>query len=103
MILKFPAIALDSYNRLKNNPIYLAITEYVLRSLRFEKSSLKRARFVHELIDDYNKEIMNHPIIMEHSPCKRGCSACCYTEVSVTPDEADLLADRVNKGLNIDL
>jgi Fe-S-cluster containining protein len=67
------------------------------------KSPIERARFVHNLVDEYNKDTLDHPLIEKLSPCKRGCSACCNTEVSATPDEAELLAERVMNGLQIDL
>lgn len=101
--MKFPAVAMATYNRLKDNPIFLAITDFVLRTLRNEKSAIKRARMVHEFVDDCNDDILNHKIIQEMSPCKKGCAACCHTEVSVTPDEAELLALRVRNGVSVDL
>jgi Fe-S-cluster containining protein len=100
--LKFPAVALQTYNRLKANPLFLGITDYVLRVIRSESSPIKRAKAVHEIVEDYAKEMSNHPLVMEHSGCKKGCSGCCHTEVSVTPDEAILLAKRVQDGINID-
>lgn len=81
----------------------MGVTEYVLRALRAEKSPIERARFVHSLVDDFNKDILAHPLIEQLSPCKKGCAACCHTEVSVTPDEAELLALRVENGIKIDL
>jgi Fe-S-cluster containining protein len=100
--LKFPAIALETYQRLKSNPLYLGITEYIVRSMRSFKTPKKRAEFVHQLIDEYNDEIYTNPIIAKLSPCQKGCAGCCHTEVSCTPDEADVLAKRVIDGVNID-
>ncbi len=100
--MKFPAIALKTYQNLKSNPLFLGITDYVLRVLRFERSSIKRAHLAHTIVDDLNSEIVNHPLILEHSGCKAGCADCCHTEVSVTPDEAELLALRVFDGVEID-
>lgn len=34
--------------------------------------------------------------------CHKGCSGCCHCEVEVTADEADLLAEVVRSGLDID-
>jgi Fe-S-cluster containining protein len=100
--LKFPAIALQTYNRLKNNPNFLAITDFVLRTIRNEKNPIDRAQFVHQIVDDCNELVLKHPLIIEHSGCQKGCANCCHTEVSVTPDEAKLLAQRVKEGIDID-
>lgn len=35
--------------------------------------------------------------------CKKSCSACCYTEVSVTSDEAKLLYEKIKRGLPVAL
>lgn len=35
--------------------------------------------------------------------CKKGCSDCCYQEVWITGDEADLLAFKIREGIEIDL
>jgi Fe-S-cluster containining protein len=100
--LKFPAIAFQTYNRLKNNPKFLALTEFMLRTLRPIVSPIERAKLVHQFVDDCNEEVMKNPIVKQYSGCHRGCSGCCHTEVSVTPDEADLLAMRVQEGVTID-
>jgi hypothetical protein len=34
--------------------------------------------------------------------CRKGCSGCCHCEVEVTMDEADLLAEAVRDGLEVD-
>lgn len=80
----------------------MGITDYVLRALRIQTSPIKRAKIFHELVDDFVKEMTTHPLIIEHSGCQKGCAACCHTEVSVTPDEAELLALRVKDGVSID-
>lgn len=100
--MKFPAIAFQTYNRLKNNPKFLAITEFIIRTLRPIASATERAMIVHQFVDDCNEEILNNPLVKQYSGCKKGCSACCHTEVSVTPDEAELLAERVLNGVTID-
>ncbi len=65
-------------------------------------SPLERANFIHHVVDDYNREVFNHPLIDSLSPCRSGCSACCHTQVSITEDEAELLASRVQEGVKID-
>jgi Fe-S-cluster containining protein len=54
-------------------------------------------------VDEYNEVVFDHPLVKQLSPCKQGCTACCHTQVSVTEDEAYLLATRVKAGTSIDL
>ncbi len=100
--MNVPAIAKNTFDLLRNQPEFLSITESVRTHLNKIKSSLERARFVHNMVDEYNKEIFSHPLIKEFVPCKTGCSACCHTQVSVTEDEAELLLHNINNGVEID-
>lgn len=100
--MNVPAIAKSTFELLRNQPEFLAITESVMTHLNKIRSSLERARFVHNMVDEYNKEIFAHPLLKEFVPCKAGCSACCHTQVSVTEDEADLLLHNITNGVEID-
>ncbi len=100
--MNVPAIAKSTFDLLRNQPEFLSITESVRTHLNKIRSSLERARFVHNMVDEYNKEIFAHPLIKEFVPCKAGCSACCHTQVSVTEDEAELLLHNINNGVEID-
>jgi len=100
--MNVPAIAKSTFELLRNQPEFLAITESVIIHLNKIRSSLERARFVHNMVDEYNKEIFTHPLLKEFVPCKAGCSACCHTQVSVTEDEAELLIHNINNGVVID-
>lgn len=63
-----------------------------------------RARLVHKDVDVAIKE--HHEKEPEEAAgirCRSGCNACCYTAVGVTKDEAELLAERVVKGVKIDV
>jgi Fe-S-cluster containining protein len=100
--MNFPAIAKQTYEKLRSQPAFSNITQFVIEHLRKISSPTERARFVHHVVDDYNREIFAHPIVQKFLPCKSGCSACCHTQVGITEDEAELLAERVNEGLKID-
>ncbi len=100
--MNFPAIAKNTYDRLKANENFAYITDLIIYELREIKSAVGRARFFHNRVDVYSREVFAHPIVKELSPCKRGCTGCCHTEVSVTDDESELLALRVKNGLKID-
>ncbi len=99
--MNFPAIAKQTYDALKGQAAFLSISQFVMDHLKKISSPLERARFVHNVVDDYNREVFAHPIVQNLSPCKAGCSGCCHTQVSVTEDEADLLISRINEGVKI--
>lgn len=100
--MNVPAIAKKSFDELQTRPEFLSIVKKMLKRLKKISSSLERARLIHKSIEEYNQEVFSHPLVKELSPCKLGCSACCHTQVSVTSDEAELLAMHINNGLEID-
>lgn len=100
--MNVPAIAKSTFELLRNQPEFLKITETMITHLNKIKSSLERARFVHNVVDEYNQKIFSHPIVKELMPCKAGCTGCCHTQVSVTEDEAELLAHNISNGVEID-
>jgi uncharacterized protein len=100
--MNVPAIARQTFESLRNQPAFLAIFNFVIEHLNKIKNSHERARFVHNVIDEYNKEVFAHPLIKELVPCKAGCTGCCHTQVSVTEDEANLLIANIEGGVEID-
>lgn len=100
--MNVPAIAKKSFDELRNQPDFMHIVQTVLNKLQKISSHIKRTKLVHQLIDEYNTEVFAHPVVKELSPCKNGCSFCCHTQVSVTEDEADVLVQRIQEGLQID-
>lgn len=100
--MNFPAIAKQTYEALKCQIAFSSISQFVVDHLKKIASPLERARFVHNVVDDYNRAVFAHPIVQQLSPCKAGCSGCCHTQVSVTEDEAELLASRTSEGVKID-
>lgn len=63
-----------------------------------------RARMANKVADQYMTDSLKsaREAGMNVS-CKRGCSSCCHQLVEVTPDEADLLAERVSDGVKLNL
>lgn len=102
MSMNFPAIAKQTYEKLRSQPAFLNITQFIIDHLKKISSPLERARFIHHVVDDYNREIFAHPLVQKFLPCKVGCSACCHTQVGITEDEAELLASKINEGIKID-
>jgi len=99
--MNVPAIAKSTFELLKNQPEFSSITKTVVSSLKKIKNNLEKARFLHNIVDEYNKEVFSHPLLMEFVPCKAGCSACCHTQVSVTKEEAELLINQIESGIDI--
>lgn len=100
--MNFPAIAKQTYEKLRSQPAFSNITQLVIDHLKKISSPLERARFVHHIVDDYNSVVFAHPLVQKFLPCKVGCSGCCHTQVGITSDEAELLASRIEDGLKID-
>lgn len=100
--MNFPAIAKQTYDKLRSQPVFSNITQFVIDHLQKISSPLERARFVHHVVDDYNREVFAHPLVQKFLPCQVGCSGCCHTQVGITEDEAELLIENINEGLKID-
>ena len=100
--MNVPVIAKSTFELLKSQPEFLKITETMILHLKKIKNSLERARFLHNVVDEYNTKVFSHPLLKELMPCRAGCSGCCHTQVSVTEDEAELLADNILNGVEID-
>ena len=81
----------------------MGIVQSTLSKIKKISNAVKRAKQVHQLVDEYVAEVFQDPLVTKLSPCKMGCSACCHTEVSVTMDEAELLAKKIKNGVTIDL
>lgn len=100
--MNLPAVAKQTYDQLRGHSSFSKITDFVIHHLKKISSSIERAHFVHHIVDDYNRQVFSHPLVKQFSPCKAGCSGCCHTQVSITEDEAQLLASHIENGLKID-
>lgn len=78
------------------------MTKRFLKSVKNITRSQKWAKLFHREVQTYVDEVvegLDHPELIQ---CRKGCSACCYTQVSVTEEEAELLAKKVESGISID-
>lgn len=98
--MSFPAHAHRSFEKCKDKLYYLTAT--IIKKLKALNSPIERARLAHRETQKYINEIIQNPIVKKYMSCKKGCTACCYSQVAVTSDEAILLADLVKKGVKID-
>lgn len=63
-----------------------------------------RAAILHMRVDDAIKaHWKKFPELKSQLACKANCSKCCYTNISITSDEGELLAQEVKRGLKIDM
>lgn len=100
--MNVPAIAQKTFHELKNRVEAMELVQFILKKLNKNHDPIKRARYVHRTVDELNEYIFNDPHVKGLSPCTSGCAACCHTQVSVTKDEADLLASLILNGVSID-
>lgn len=73
----------------------------LLTKLSKNRNPIKRAKLLHIEIDKQMQPILQNETVKKLSVCQKGCAACCHTQVSVTQDEADLLALRASEGVEI--
>ncbi len=75
----------------------------MVKKIKKQGNPLKRARLVHREIEDQMSQLFQDDLIRENVQCGKGCTFCCHTQVSVTRDEAELLAQRIIDGVDVDL
>lgn len=100
--MNFPAVAKQTYEKLKDNSQFFSITKRLIERIRNIKTAFIRARIVHREVDKHITELFTDPAVRSNVKCGKGCSACCHTHVSVSKDEAALLAKRVVDDTPID-
>jgi Fe-S-cluster containining protein len=96
--MNFPAIAKKTFDRFKDNLAYISITKRILAMLRNMLRPNDRAHYLHQQVDVYLRPVLNNPVAKDRIACGKGCSLCCHTQVSITGDEAELLADKIISG-----
>lgn len=75
----------------------------MLKKIKNTRNPLKRARMVHREIEEQMSQLFASEVVQENVKCGRGCSFCCHTQVSVTSGEAELFAQKIIDGKEIDL
>ena len=102
-VVNFPEIAFRTYEKLKHDFNFNKLTKTIVKRLKKHRNPAKRARLVFKEIDSQLNELFKDEIIPKLVSCKAGCQSCCHTQVSVTQDESDLLAQKIVAGTEIDL
>jgi uncharacterized protein len=70
--------------------------------LRKISNPKKRAKHVHDEVQKHMDELFASPAVEKLVTCKKGCAGCCHTQVSITKDEAELYAQKIVDGHDID-
>ncbi len=71
--------------------------EEYTNALASAPAGVERGRLLHRMMDDAIATAPRVPIA-----CRYGCCGCCHSEVEITPDEAEVLRERVSDGFEID-
>ena len=91
-----------TYQALKDNSDVKKAIKNFTKKLSRKRSGIERARFVHSKINESLENLFKDEAVQKHVKCKKSCTACCHTQVSVTEDEAALLASHIRNG-NVDI
>lgn len=102
-MINFPEIAYRTYQSLKHDFNFHKITKEFVNKLKKHQNPIKRAKLAFKEVDNNLQELFKDERIEKLITCKLGCQSCCHTQVSVTRDESDLLAQKVVEGAEIDL
>lgn len=100
--MPMPAVVARTFEMFKEDASFRKLLKQMGRKLTKISDPKKRAQFTHKKIEEELEKQFKDPIVSELVQCKKGCSACCHTQVSVTIEEAEILAEKVKDGLPID-
>jgi Fe-S-cluster containining protein len=105
--MRIPAVASRTFERFKDDLYFGGIFRRVFNSLQKISDATERVKFTHEQIDRYINQKFQDPAVKNNISCKESCAMCCHTQVSVTDDEAEVLAGKViqliGNGVKIDI
>lgn len=99
--MNLPAIAVRTYNQLKDDSSYRKLLKYISKKLDKIRDPIKRSRYVHKKIDEEIAYQFEDPVVRNLTQCKKGCSACCHSQVAITEDEAHLLVKEIERGAQV--
>lgn len=102
--LNLPAIAAKTLQNFITHPVLGGVYKNAKMQLARMFTPILRAKWSHKQIDHHITQLFADPAVRRHSSCKKGCSACCHSQVSISADEAKMLAQKVVRGeVKIDL
>ncbi len=74
-----------------------------MASLAKIKVPSKRALYAQKKVQEAVETLLGSNDVSSLISCKKGCSACCHTQVSITDDEAELFAELLMSGHDVDI
>lgn len=95
LVAKLPALAARTFAKLSKERISRKISERMTERLSRLSSHYEWARKAHQQVDHELAKDLDDQLIEKVLACRKGCSACCHTQVSATLEEASLLAKRI--------
>lgn len=98
-----PAIAMRTFKIFEKDASFRKLIKKMTTKLTKISDPVKRAQYVHQKIDKEISAFMNTPGVKELVQCKKGCSACCHSQVAITEEEAELLIERIEGGVEINI
>ena len=93
--MNFPALAKKTYDELKEVPRYKGLLYRIFALFKVLTTPKERVEMVHQQVVQSLATLFEDPLVSKYVSCKKGCSFCCHGQVSVTEDEADVLADKI--------
>ncbi len=100
--MNLPAIAVRTYNFFKEESSYRKLLKYISKKLDKISDPIKRSDYVHKKIDEEITTLFEDDSVGKLIQCKKGCSACCHSQVAITEDEAHQLVSLIEEGTKID-
>lgn len=99
--MNLPAIAARTYNQFKDDSGFKKLLKYMSKKLDKISDPVKRTQYVHKKINEEIESLFKDPVVDELVNCKKGCSACCHSQVAVTYDEAVSLVELIEQGQEV--
>jgi len=103
LFINFPAIAYRTFQQFKHDLQLWKLYKAMFKKIKKQGNPLKRAKLVHREIEEQMTQLFKDDVVQENVKCGKGCTFCCHRQVSVTRDEAELLAQNIIDGVDVDL
>jgi Fe-S-cluster containining protein len=97
-----PAIATRTFKMFQEESSFRKLVKRMTQKISKISDPVKRARFVHKKINEEIESQFKDQMVGTLVQCKKGCSACCHSQVAITHSEALLIAEKVEEGVGID-
>jgi len=96
VIINYPEVAKQNSDQLIKDPEVKGLYSEIVTRLRSIVDIPRRVAKAHELIDNLIDSFFEKNRVAQNSvSCTPGCTGCCHSQVSVSKDEARVLADLI--------